>query len=380
MKVGSEPAQDAERVAAVRKAIGSAGLFVDANGAYSRKQALCFVDRFADCGVTWFEEPYPALTVKEAWAKAREYWENPQKFESQAQTGSFKEIAEKWVKRHVQANKLISQGDIERLLKKYVYPRWGERPFLEIRRREVNDLLDDIVDNHGPAQADAVLAIIRGIMNWHRSRDEDYTSPIVRGMRRNKNKARKRILDDVEIRALWETADGPFGAILKLCLLTAQRRTKVASMRLDDLKDGVWTIAATDREKGTGGELTLPKAALDLIAAQPRIAGNPYIFAGRGRSAFNAWAQRKDELDEELKFERAWVVHDLRRTARSLMSRAGVLSEHAERVLGHAIAGVEGVYDRHRYFKEKGDALGKLAALIETIVNPPKGNVIALVR
>jgi L-alanine-DL-glutamate epimerase-like enolase superfamily enzyme len=57
MKVGSGPAQDGERVAAARKAIGSAGLFVDANGAYSRKQALHFAERFADCGVTWFEEP-----------------------------------------------------------------------------------------------------------------------------------------------------------------------------------------------------------------------------------------------------------------------------------------------------------------------------------
>jgi hypothetical protein len=106
---------------------------------------------------------YPQMTVKDARAKARAYWQNPEKFEAEAQTGSFKEIADKWLKRHVQANKLISAADIERLLNKYIYPQWKDRPFLEIRRSEVNDLLDDIVDNHGPAQADAVLAIIRGI-------------------------------------------------------------------------------------------------------------------------------------------------------------------------------------------------------------------------
>jgi len=165
---------------------------------------------------------YPQMKLKEARAKARAYWENPQKFEAEAQTGSFKDIAEKWIRRHVEANKLISQGGIERLLMKYVYPSWGGSPFLEIRRSEVNDLLDDIVDNHGPAQADAVLAIIRGIANWYQSRDENYTSPIVRGMRRHKNrKARDRILDDDEIRAVWKEADGQFGDIIKLALLTA---------------------------------------------------------------------------------------------------------------------------------------------------------------
>ena len=63
----------------------------------------------------------------------------------------------------------------------------------------------------------------------------------------------------------------------------------------------------------------------------------------------------------------SWVVHDLRRTARSLMSRAGVRPDIAERVLGHAISGVEGIYDRHDYRAEKAEALAKLAALVGDI-------------
>jgi uridylate kinase len=50
----------------------------------------------------------------------------------------------------------------------------------------------------------------------------------------------------------------------------------------------------------------------------------------------------------------------------------------AERVLGHAVAGVEGVYDRHPYHDEKADALRRLAALVELIINPPEGNVVPL--
>ena len=73
-----------------------------------------------------------------------------------------------------------------------------------------------------------------------------------------------------------------------------------------------------------------------------------------------------------------WVIHDLRRTARSLMSRAGVLSEHAERVMGHAITGVEGVYDLYEYFDEKTQTLERLAGLIEQILNPAPANVTVL--
>ena len=74
----------------------------------------------------------------------------------------------------------------------------------------------------------------------------------------------------------------------------------------------------------------------------------------------------------------SWVIHDLRRTARSLMSRARVDREIAERVLGHVIAGVEGVYDRHAYFEEKAAALEKLARLVAQILNPPAENVVPI--
>jgi integrase len=74
----------------------------------------------------------------------------------------------------------------------------------------------------------------------------------------------------------------------------------------------------------------------------------------------------------------SWVLHDLRRTARSLMSRASVSSDIAERVLGHVIPGVRGVYDRYAYVDEKRDALERLASVVERILNPPDGNVVEL--
>jgi integrase len=326
---------------------------------------------------------YPELTVKGAREKARAYFENPERFNAQAQVGSFKDVAENWFERHVKEKELRSQAEIRRQLEKYVYPRWKDRKFLEIRRREVNDLLDQIADRHGRAQADAVLATIRQIMGWHQSRDEDYTNPIVKGMRRNQSTARDRILNDEEIRALWRACtevNGTYAALVKVALLTAQRRSKLKTMRWDDLKSGEWIIREDHRGKGTAKKLKLPPMVVEIIDQQPRIAGNPYLFSGRDESAFNSFSQRKDELDEKLGHFEPWVFHDLRRTARSLMSRAGVRPDISERVLGHAIPGIAGVYDRHSYDSEKADALNRLAALVQTIVNPPPENIVQMRR
>jgi integrase len=287
---------------------------------------------------------------------------------------SFEAIAEQWLKRHVQAKGLRSEGEVTRLLKAHVYPAWKDRGFLDIRRSDVAKLLDEVEDDHGARQADYVLAIVRGIMNWFATRHHDYVPPIVRGMRRTnpKERARDRILTDDEIRAIWKAAEsnGTFGAIVRLLLLTAQRRQKVLSLRWADISiDGVWTIPNGAREKGTAGELALPPIAADIIRAQPHIGDNPFVFVGRGTGHYNGHSKGKKLFDDKLPKMPHWQLHDLRRTARSLLSRAGVSSEHAERIMGHAIEGVEGVYDRHSYRDEKADALKRLATLIDSIVN-----------
>lgn len=295
---------------------------------------------------------------------------------------SFKAVSENYFKRHVLAQGLRSQNEIQRILTKYVLPVWQDREFVEIKRSHVASLLDAIQDRHGARQADYALAIVRGIANWFASRHDDYVSPFTRGMRRTDPKSRKRArtLDDDEIPVIWKQAerDGPFGAIIRLALLTAQRREKIAAMKWGDLSvGGEWRIPSEDREKGTGGLLVLPDMAVAIVQAQYRFTRNPHVFAGRGDGHFNGFSPCKRAFDAKVPIQ-PWVVHDLRRTARSLMSRAGIRPDIAERVLGHAIVGVEGVYDRHSYRDEKADALKRLAGLIETIINPPAGNVVSI--
>ena len=288
------------------------------------------------------------------------------------------------MKRYVEANGLRSKGEIARTLNKYILPRWQDRKICDIRRSDMTALLDKVEDDHGARQADMVLAIVRKMMNWHASRHDDYVSPIARNMNRVKaaDRARKRVLEDDELRAVWHACDevSTFGALVKFALLTAQRKEKIATLRWDDIADGVWAIRTEPREKGNAGRLRLPEVALDIIAAQPRIEGNPYVFtAARGVGPFNSFSEWKAQLDAKLPANMAhWTIHDLRRTARSLLSRAGVRPDISERVMGHAIPGVEGVYDRHRYDDEKAHALQALADLIDRILNPPAVNVVPL--
>ena len=322
------------------------------------------------------------LTIDEARDKAREVIKAVKEGLDPAGPQNFASIAEQWLKRHVDAKGLRTAALIRRALDVHVLPQWGSREFTSIRRGDIARLLDDVEDKAGAQTADAVLAHISRICNWYTTRHDDYVSPVVRGMRRSnpKERARKRILTDDELRVIWQQAEanGTFGALVRVLLLSAQRREKVATMRWQDISlDGTWHIPSEPREKSNAGDLVLPERALAIIQAQPRFADNPYVFA-RPAGYLTGFSKAKEAFAAKLPDMPQWQLHDLRRTARSLMSRAGVRPDIAERGLGHAIRGVEGVYDRHQYRDEKADALRKLAALVNTIINPPVGNVVSM--
>jgi integrase len=279
-------------------------------------------------------------------------------------------VVEEWLERHVRGQR--TERERGRIISRYIVPRIGDRVFAEVRRKDVAELLDRIEDESGKQMADGVLKTFRGISKWVQQRDESYNPPLTTGMSRvpKGEGRRKRILADDEIRAIWN-AQGQYGDFVRLALLTAQRREKLITLRWDDLApDGTWTIRTAPREKGNPGKLRLPRAALDIIQAQPRFVGNSYVFAGRnnGPTAMFGSGTYKAAFDK-LCGVKDWRVHDLRRTARSLMSRAGVQTEIAERVLGHAPGGLIQIYDRHHYQDEMADALTKLAALIEQIMS-----------
>ena len=210
-----------------------------------------------------------------------------------------------------------------------------------------------------------------------------------------KERARTRVLSDEEIRAVWPALGeaGTFGAFVKMLLFTAQRRDEVAYMSRKEIgSDGIWTIPAERYKTKRPNFVPLSEAALAVIEAQPTIEDSDYVFSSRAKTPFSGFGKSKAALDTAVytamqkrakkgaKVEALpnWTLHDLRRTGKTLMVRAGVRPDISERVLGHVIAGVEGIYDRHSYADEKRDALKKLAAQIERILNPAPSSVAIL--
>lgn len=295
--------------------------------------------------------------------------------ERQTQT-TFRAIAENYFDQH--ASKLRSAVDIRGNLDRYLLAEFGDKQIGDISRADITRLLDRIAAK-APVQADRVLALLRKLMNWHETRDDAFSSPIVRGMARTRpaQRARSRVLSDEEIRLVWSQTIGTYGDIVRMLLLTAQRRDEVAQMGFSQIDaGGLWTIPAERYKSGRPQYVPLPRQARALVASRPSVDGSDLAFGAERdpHKIFKGWSKSKSQLDERITRANGgeappnWTLHDLRRTARTLMSRAGVRPEIAERVLGHAISGVEGVYDRHAYVDEKRAALQALADLLDEIL------------
>jgi len=300
--------------------------------------------------------------------------------------------------------KLRSAKERLQTFERLVYPeKIASQQIDDLRRSELVKLLDKIEDNSGPRMAHVTLAYLSRAFNWHASRDDTFRSPIVRGMGRVKPRERagKRTLTDEEIRDLWKALDtgvknlpSCYPAYVRTLLLTAVRRgegarmswAEIAHVNRDGFDGDVWTIPAARMKNKLDHAVPLTPAILALIGERPKDAkARPFVFSTvGGATPFSGYSKAKAALDKEttkLRKDRKrdpispWKLHDLRRTAKTLMARAGVRPDISERVLSHTIPGVEGVYDRYGYLPEKRDALTRLAALVERIINPPANNV-----
>ena len=145
-----------------------------------------------------------------------------------------------------------------------------------------------------------------------------------------------------------------------------------------EITGGVWQLPAARNKTKVDLARPLSKAAQAIIAAQPRIAGGPLVFSFDGRRPVSP-ERAKRTLDRACGVEN-WRLHDLRRSCRTLMSRANVNADVAERCLGHVLSGVRGTYDRHAYQAEMQHAFEAVASLVERIVNPPADVVTPLRR
>ena len=312
---------------------------------------------------------WPQMSCVDAKWEAENYFYNPQQAADAQVAPTLDELFEGrdgWLFKYVeQKMRLRSRDEIQRIYTTYVKPRFGHEQVYTggpIDRTAISKLLDE-VEERSSSMADKVLTVLSKLLGWHQA-NTHYNSPIVKGMRRYHPVARSRVLSDDELRRLWQT-EGVVSDFCKFAILVGQRRAKLLDLRHGDIVDGAWCIRTENREKGNGYLLKLPQLALDIVARQKRADTQPgdRVFP-LARSTIN---KRVKAVYRTAKIEGA-TIHDLRHCSKTWMSRAGVKPWISERVVGHKIKGVEGIYDNFEWLEEKSAALQALADLISSIV------------
>lgn len=290
---------------------------------------------------------------------------------AEAAVNTLQYVCERYFKR--EHGKLRSAGERESALRRLVFPVLGGRQINTITRTQISQLLDTIEDNSGTRSADLCLAYLRKIFNWYAIQSDSFSSPIVRGMSRYDAAAnrRKRFLSDDEIRTLWRATEtgGPLHACVRFLLLTGARRNEAANLRRDEINGAEWLLPAA-RHKNKRVDLLRPlsAAALAIVSAQPHIGNSPYVFTTTGAKPIQFGGSARAFMKDC--GVRGWRIHDLRRTARTLLARAKIDTDIAEKCLGHLPSGLRDTYDQHKYQHEMAHAFAELAAQIERIVSP----------
>jgi integrase len=291
------------------------------------------------------------------------------------------------------ASKFRSKRHYELALKNNILPRLGAHSVIELKRSEIVAAFDRVEAKSGPRAADMALSVLGQVLRWHERRHDTFRSPIISGMRRARYIPRKHKLSDDEVKAIWlacgDDRMGIFGQAIRLLLLTGARRSEINGLRrseIEDVRDNgdvfrCWRLPARRSKNKAEVLRPLSRAALDIIDNVPVIGSGDgdLVFSLDGMKPMSLHFTQKEVLLDRISGTRDWVLHDLRRTFRSLLSRLRVASEDAERLLGHTVPTLIETYDQHSHLPAMQEAVDKLAAEIARIVDGEhKGKVIRL--
>jgi integrase len=247
--------------------------------------------------------------------------------------------------------------------------RLSARPLAEITRRDVAQLLHEVAETSGATTASLVRAMLGRLWSW--SIEQGYLEySVVAGTSAYEVTPRSRTLSDAEIRALWQATetDEDFHLICRICLWCGCRRSEAGGFAWSELTDGIWRVPGSRVKNGVPLVLPIPRQMTEVLAARPR--EHRDLLFGRGaRRGFTNWSDAKRRLDNQLRFNSAWGLHDLRRSTETRLAELGVAKEVRDRILNHDVGAIARAYDRHDYRTEKGKALQRWADEIERIVH-----------
>ncbi|HEX2526176.1 MAG TPA: site-specific integrase [Geminicoccus sp.] len=264
-----------------------------------------------------------------------------------------------------------------------------------VNRRHIADLLNRLVGSSGPITANRVRGMASKLFSWAMEQGLADANPVVGTARPAPERTRERVLSNDEIRAIWDATEGggDYYKIVRLLLLTGQRRDEVAGMRWSEISaDGTtWTIPSERAKNAKKHDVPLSEQVQNLLAIVERRGGRDYVF-GRGNGGYCGYSRSKAALDRQIAAIRAeqrlgrplepserplendalpaWVLHDLRRTVNTNMQE--VEDPHiVDAVFNHTGSAKEGVHKHYnfaRYKAQKQDALQRWADHVGRIV------------
>lgn len=361
---------------------------------------------------------YPEVTLETARSKfeeARKQVKNgidPAAVAEQAQEERRKaptvaDLITEYIERHAKVFKKSWKED-QRLLNREIGPIWGKRKAKDISKRDVTLLLEAIVDRGTPAMSNQVLKITRKMFSFAVERDILQHTPFTGVKALAPNKSRERTLTEAEISTLWQKLDhaamsDDVRRILKLVLVTAQRPGEVAGMHVREINDRWWTIPGDRTKNGHEQRVYLTDTAIEFIG---NTEGLGYIFPSPHKNKEQSidahalpvavrrnleWLIKDNDgkkvygangkVAKENKLGIAkFTPHDLRRTAATFMASMGYMDEIIDAVLNHVKQGIIRTYNRHKYDKEKRQALEAWEQKLLSITTGQSCKVIPLVR
>jgi integrase len=286
-------------------------------------------------------------------------------------------VAREWLQRDQAKNRTVHQ--VTKVVDGEMIPVWGHRPFAEIGRRDILDLVDSIADRGSVIMARRMQGYVHRLFKWAVARGIVDANPAAGLPKPGAETRRDRVLTDDEIVGVWRAADEwPFGHIYRLLLLTGSRRGEIGDLKWAEIAGEEIKLEGARTKSGTPHLIPLSKPARKLVKELPRIAGTDAVFGGS--KVAGVWDRAKARLDAKIEGMTGkplppWRIHDLPRTVATGLQKLGVNLQVIEAVLGHVSgsrSGVVGTYQRHSFDKEKAAALEAWGAHVVSLVEGKK--------
>jgi integrase len=321
---------------------------------------------------------FPAMSLAEArdaWRQIRKSINenlDPSTLNSDAE--SFGKIAADWLKRDQVNNR--SHDAVKRLVAVDVLPRWKDRPINEIKRRDIIELIDAVVDRGSPIMARRLHSHLHRLFQWSVGRGIIVANPMV-GLPKpgSEEKPRDRVLSDLELKRVWDAAsrmDWPFGAIYRLLILTGARLREIGDLRWSEIHGAHIRLEGSRTKSGTAHTIPLSDPARALLNSVPRIGINSdLVFSTNGKTSVSGWSKAKRQLLDKTGDLPDFHVHDFRRVVATGMQRLGIAERVIEACLGHCTTSRNGllrVYQVHGFDREKAEALALWAHHVMALV------------